>query len=130
MKLLHLKVVLAAIDTDESSIGTLGGAWQLADAAGARLDVVHAIPTAPHTDQNAEAAAVARANAARQLLDRSGLDKSKVRLDIVRGDPTHVIRSHADKIKADVIVLGELRGPLVTVVSKHLIAQAVGSGRL
>src|SRR5690349_3562573 len=41
MQLLHLNVVLAAIDKDDSSVDALRGADGLAKAAGAKLHVVH-----------------------------------------------------------------------------------------
>ena len=97
MKLLHLKVVLAAVDMHESSVDTLRAARELANAAGAKLHVVHATPSG--TD----------GAGARQLFERSGLDRSEASLEIVAGEATHVIRSFADKIKADVIVLGQHR---------------------
>lgn len=97
MKLLHLQVVLAAIDTHETSIDTLRAARELANAAGAKLHVVHATP--PGTD----------AARARGLVERIDLDRSEASLEIVDGEPTHVIRSFADKIRADVIVLGQHR---------------------
>lgn len=94
MKLLHLRVVLAAIDADESSVDTLRAARELANAAGAKLHVVHA--GSRDTD------------AVRQLFERSDA-KHSATLEIVAGEPTHVIRSFADKIRADVIVLGQHR---------------------
>ena len=97
MKLLHLKVVLAAIDTHESSIDTLRAACELANAAGARLHVVHATPS------GTDAAAV------RRLFERADVERKQASLEIVDGEPTHVIRSFADKIRADVIVLGQHR---------------------
>ena len=97
MKLLHLKVVLAAVDVHESAVDTLRAARELANAAGAKLHVIHATPSG--TD----------ATGVRQLLERSDLDQSDASLEIVAGEPIHVIRSFADKIRADVIVLGEHR---------------------
>ena len=109
MKLLHLQVVLAAIDTDESSLHTLQAARELATAAGARLRVVHATPAGNRNDDAVRAAAD-RTNAVGGLFERVGLSGSNVRLEVVAGEPTHVIRSVADKTRADVIVLGEHRG--------------------
>jgi nucleotide-binding universal stress UspA family protein len=97
MKLLHLKVVLAAIDTHQSAIDTLRAARELANAAGAKLHVVHAAP--PGTDESS----------ARRLFEGAEMGRSDASLEIVAGEPTHVIRSFADKIKADVIVLGQHR---------------------
>lgn len=94
MKLLHLRVVLAAIDADESSLDTLRAARALANAAGAKLHVVHA--------------AGGDADEVRQLFERSD-EKQSAALEIIAGEPTHVIRSFADRIRADVIVLGQHR---------------------
>jgi nucleotide-binding universal stress UspA family protein len=44
MKLLHLKVVLVAVDHDENAVHTLRGASELARSAGASLHVVHVTP--------------------------------------------------------------------------------------
>jgi nucleotide-binding universal stress UspA family protein len=109
MKLLHLKVVLAAIDTDESSLHTLQAARELATAAGARLHVVHATPTVHRNEHIVQATAADGANALHALFEQAGLQGSNVRLQVVTGEPTHVIRSVGDKIRADVIVLGEHR---------------------
>lgn len=110
MKLLQLKVVLAAIDTDESSVETLRAARELAEAAGASLQVVHAVPTLNRNGEPLQAAAADRANAARQLFEQSDLDRSNAPLKVISGKAIHVIRSLADKARADVIVLGEHRG--------------------
>jgi nucleotide-binding universal stress UspA family protein len=109
MKLLHLKVVLAAIDSDESSLETLRGARELASAAGAKLQVVHVIPPVSRTHQSAPSGAAERADAVRDLLERSD-PGSDVPLQVLAGEPTQVIRSLADRLRADVIVLGQHRG--------------------
>jgi len=106
MKLLHLKVVLAAIDADESSLETLRAAAELAHAAGAKLHVVHATPAGARGDQ----ATGGDADAVRRLFERSEVKRSEASLDIIAGESTHVIRTFADKIRADVIVLGQHRG--------------------
>jgi len=124
MKLLHLKVVLAAIDSDESALETVRAARELASAAGARLQVVHAIPPVKRDDQVVHAAAAEDgANVVRRLLDRSDLGRADVAIEVVAGEPTHVIRSLADKIGADVIVLGEHRG-------RQTRSQGIGSTAL
>ena len=105
MKLLHLKVVLAAIDADESSLDTLRAAGELARASGANLQVVHATAAGARKDR----AAGGEADAVRRLFERSDAKGSGASLEIVAGEPTHVIRSFADRIRADVIVLGQHR---------------------
>ena len=106
MKLLHLKVVLAAIDADESSLDTLRAAGELARASGAKLQVLHATAAGARKDR----AASGEADAVRRLFERSDAKGSGASLEIVAGEPTHVIRSFADRIRADVIVLGQHRG--------------------
>jgi nucleotide-binding universal stress UspA family protein len=107
MKLLHLKVVLAAIDADESSLDTLRAARELAHAAGATLHVVHATAAAARGEQ---APGGGDADDVRALFARADVQGSGASLDIVAGEPTHVIRSFADKIRANIIVLGQHRG--------------------
>jgi len=105
MKLLHLKVVLAAIDADESSLDTLRAARELAHAAGAKLQAVHATAAGARSEHSAGG----DADAVRRLFERGDSKPSEASLEIVAGEPTHVIRSFADKIRADVIVLGQHR---------------------
>ena len=108
MKLLHLKVVLAAIDADASSLDTLRAARELASAAGAKLRVVHATGADGGSDE-ASPTASGDADTVRRLFERFDGQQSESSLSIVAGEPTHVIRSFADKIRADVIVLGQHR---------------------
>lgn len=109
MKLLHLKVVLAAIDADESSRDTLRAARELATAAGATLHVVHATPT--HTRKDATAPAVTDgADNVLELFERSDMKRFGTSLEIIAGEPTHVIRC--------------TRGPF-----QH-VARRIGSGTL
>lgn len=106
MNLLHLRVVLAAIDSDESALNVLRGAFELATAAGATLHVVNIAPAVnsslptnlPREDE--------RRNTVTRLLKRADVPPNEVSLHLLAGDPVHGIRSVADKIKTDVIVLG------------------------
>lgn len=103
MKLLHLKVVLAAVDHDESALDTLRSAGEFAGAAGANLHVVHVTPLgAPAGGQSTP---VSSDSHVRSFVERAGLSANVI-LHLLAGEPTHVIRSLADKIHADVIVLG------------------------
>jgi nucleotide-binding universal stress UspA family protein len=52
----------------------------------------------------------ARRDAFARLLNRADLTASEVPLHLLSGDPVHAIRSLADKIAADAIVLGNHRG--------------------
>lgn len=109
MQLLRLKVVLAAIDDDESSISILRGAHELAGAASARLHVVHVAPSAAATNTSAQSMRGERESTIRGILERAGLDVAQLSLHLSSGDPAHSIRSLADWIRADVIVLGKHR---------------------
>jgi nucleotide-binding universal stress UspA family protein len=109
MKLLRLKVVLAAIDYDDGSGVVLSAGRALAEAAGAKLHVVHveqpaAVPQ-PARDQ-VEGAAT---DAALALLGRANVRLASAQIHVIDGDPAHVIRALADRIHADVIVLGPHR---------------------
>jgi len=109
MELLHLRVVLAAIDADDSASNVLRSAHELASAAGASLHVVNVAPMGSK-HQSASSAEDVRSEAMTRLLDRVGLTASDVPRHLLSGDPAHLIRSLADKLGADVIVLGRHRG--------------------
>jgi len=95
MRLLALKTILVATDGDEASLLGLRAGVDLAAAAGASLHVVHV--TATDTSD------------ALDFLERSlrGVDAKK---HVLRGEPTDAIRALADRLRADVIVLGPHRG--------------------
>lgn len=94
MRLLHLKVVLAAVAGDESSLNVLRGARELATAAGATLHLVHV---------------GLRSGLPDTLLVDAGLSDNDAQLHVVDGDAADAIRSVGDRIHADVIVLGRHR---------------------
>lgn len=99
MRLLNIKVVLAAVDRDEISLNALIGARELAAAYGATLHVVHATGAEPPGEPPLA-----------QLLPDAGVETTDSTLHVASGDPASVIRSLADRIRADVIVLGRHRG--------------------
>ena len=109
MKLLHLRVVLAAIDFDESSSDVLRGAHELAGAAGARLHVVNVATTGDAKHRTSLVGEDERRNALARILEDTGLTGSEVSLHLLAGDSVHAIRTLADRIGADVIVLGRHR---------------------
>ena len=98
MKLLKLEVVLAAVDTDGASLDTLRAAREFATAAGASLHVVHVA-----TDSEG-------APDVHAVLNRTGLNEGDAVVHSLVGAPPREIRSLADRINADVIVLGRPRG--------------------
>lgn len=107
MNLLRLKVVLAAIEIDETAVTTLRTASALAAAAGARLDLVHVVHAA--RDDDARESKKRGEQAVRGLLSRAGIDVDNTPLHVLAGDAAHSIRVLADKIRADVVVLGPHR---------------------
>src|SRR5690349_7065745 len=119
MRLLHLRVVLAAIDIDEASVGVLEAARELALVAGAKLNIVHAWSPA-----GAAAPLTQREDALRSVVIRAGVKPTEVPLHLRVGEPTHVIRSFADRLRADVIVLGRHREQ--SAISGHLGSTALG----
>lgn len=97
MQLLALRRVLAAIDLDGSSRPALTSARDLAKAAGAEFHVLHAAP------EEADAASLARE------LNEAGISSRDVQSHPTVGDPARAIALVADKVRADVIVLGPHR---------------------
>lgn len=116
MKLLHITVVLVAVDRDESALETLRSASAFARTAGAALHVVHVTASGRPEDTSPDM---------RRFLDRAGIPAGDVQLHLLAGEPTNVIRSLADKIHADVIVLGKHRGRPAA-LRHHLGSTALG----
>ena len=100
MNLLHLKVVLASIAADDSSNDVLRGARALTDASGGQLHVLHV----------AAGGSAETTHSIESLLGRAGVASENVTMHRLAGEPSSVIRSLADRIRADVIVLGRHRG--------------------
>lgn len=109
MRLLHLRVVLAAIDFDESSSGVVQAAHEIASAAGAKLHVVNVSSEEINSQATGFSGESERRSALARVLDRADYRANDPSLHILAGDPVHVIRSLADRIRADVIVLGRHR---------------------
>ncbi|HJQ53343.1 MAG TPA: universal stress protein [Gemmatimonadaceae bacterium] len=104
MKLLQLKVVLAAIDRDEMSSAVLQSARELATAAGARLHVINVVRlNAPQRDVPREGGSDAELE---RLLHRASVPAGEAGIHVVRGEAAREIRSLATTVSADVIVLG------------------------
>jgi nucleotide-binding universal stress UspA family protein len=104
MHLLLLKIVLATVEMDEAAVPTLRAASALAAAAGAQLEVVHVA-----RDANAHDSKGRLDEAVRSLLGSVGVEVHTTPIHVLSGDPAHSIRVLADKIRADVIVLGPHR---------------------
>jgi nucleotide-binding universal stress UspA family protein len=109
MKLLRMQVVLAAIDFDDASHAVLETARVLAEAAGADLHAVH-INAPGDTGRGAARQSVkSSADAAVALLERANVPIDRTRCHIITGEPAPVMRDLAERIDADVIVLGPHR---------------------
>jgi nucleotide-binding universal stress UspA family protein len=106
MKLLHLNVVLAAIDSAPGSAAVLRGARELAMAAGAKLHVLHVARSdaAVHRHKQAEPT-----DDVKRLLDDAGMTAGDADVHTLGGEPALGILSLAERIHADVIVLGRHR---------------------
>jgi len=109
MNLLRLKVVLAAIDYDDASKIVLDAARILADAAGAALHVVQVEPSRAVTEVPAEKGDATSIDMAVARLAEANVTLDRAKIHVIAGDPAHVIRVLADRIRADVIVLGPHR---------------------
>jgi nucleotide-binding universal stress UspA family protein len=96
MELLALKRILVAVDLEGSSRAALASARDLAQAAGAEL---HALHVAGTDDQRASVD---------QQLERM-ISRDEAQLHVTIGDATRAINLTADKLHADVVVLGPHR---------------------
>jgi nucleotide-binding universal stress UspA family protein len=95
MRLLTLKTILVAVARDGTSDAGVRAGAALAASTGAVLHVVHV------TDER---------GVTPETLAQSMLRGVDARVHIVPGDAAYSIRSIADRLKADVIVLGPHRG--------------------
>jgi nucleotide-binding universal stress UspA family protein len=95
MRLLTLNTVLVAVADDDASRAGVRAAAALAKSAGAALHAVHV------TDDSAVTP---------ETVTKSALDGVDARLHIVPGSVGNSIRALADRLQADVIVLGPHRG--------------------
>jgi len=102
MRLLILRTVLVATDLEPSSRDALDSAHRLAKLAGAALHVVHVADRSP-------AASGSVANAVRAELRSVNIPEGDAQLHVVGGAPEEVIAALADRLAADVIVVGAHR---------------------
>jgi nucleotide-binding universal stress UspA family protein len=108
MRPLTLRTVLVATDLDRSSDAALGSAHRLAKAAGAALHVVHAMVPARGGDANAPPRDES-ADAVRAVLRRASVPGDNAKIHLIPGPPADTIRSLADRMAADVVVVGPHR---------------------
>ena len=97
MRLLTLQTVLVATDLHDGSLAALTTARELADAAGAAVHVVHV------SDKDDALQALTT------TLRHARLPRERTQLHIVEGEAPRAIKSLADKIDADAILLGPHR---------------------
>jgi nucleotide-binding universal stress UspA family protein len=95
MRLLTLGTVLVATDLDRSSDAALQTAQRLASAAGASLHVIHV--------------GVGPTDTVRRVLRRAGVVADESKIHVLPGAPAETIRLLADRITADVTVVGPHR---------------------
>ena len=112
MRLLRLRTILLATDLTEVSDAALVTAARLVSAAGATLHVVHVTAES----RNIVAAKGRRTefeSEIRQSLGRAGVDLDWEQLHLVGGETAAAIADVADRVNADVIILGRRgKGPL------------------
>lgn len=108
MRLLNLQTVLAAIDIDPSGDAALESAARLAKAAGATLHVVHVLP--PADQKRTRKTSLDETTALIwQALERAKLTASDAKLHLIPGSAADTIRSLAERLDADLVVLGPHR---------------------
>jgi nucleotide-binding universal stress UspA family protein len=109
MKLLRLDVVLAAIDYDDASRVVLDAARALGAAGGADVHVVHVDqPRSP--SRTAPSRGVEEsADGAGAVDGRAAVEIDRSRVHVIAGEPARVMCDLAERLEADVIVLGPHR---------------------
>lgn len=99
MRLLTLRTILVGTDLTPASDKAIDTARRLAEASGAKLRVVHVrAPGAAPPDED-------------DLARRAGFTPGKRHVDILTGDPAAEISALANRIGADLVVLGHHRDP-------------------
>ncbi|MEO8698320.1 MAG: universal stress protein [Acidimicrobiales bacterium] len=108
MRLLPLETILVATDLTETSDAALETAMRLAEAAGTRLHVTHV--ASPQDELATESSRRAEyEHEIGKTLDRAGVT-TQPKTHLIFGEPRRAISSLADKLKADVVVLGRRGG--------------------
>ena len=132
MRLLNLHTILAAVDVDESSDAALESATRLAKAAGASLHVAHVLPPVDERSTRGQSLDESTASVW-QALRRANITARDARVHLIPGSPADTIRSLAERLNANVIVLGPHRsvtrtassaGPLGSTAQAVLVGAA------
>ena len=107
MRLLTLRNILVATELDDAALPALVAASDLSSAAGASLHAVSVATSRDHRRGVVPGTPKAQA-ALGDLLARTGA-RSNAKTHVFEGDPASAIGSLADRLRADVIVLGPHR---------------------
>jgi nucleotide-binding universal stress UspA family protein len=107
MRLLIIRTVLVATDLEPSSRDALETAHRLATLAGASLHAVHVM--APARAGGSETARGKAVEDVRAALRGAGVAEEHATVHVVPGAPAEAIRALADRISADVVVIGPHR---------------------
>jgi nucleotide-binding universal stress UspA family protein len=108
MRLLRLETILVATDLTETSDAAIESAMRLAEAAGAKLHVAHVTP--PQSELNPETGR--RPDYERELelaLARAGVTTQPA-THLIAGEPQRAISQLADRLNANVVVVGRRSG--------------------
>jgi nucleotide-binding universal stress UspA family protein len=108
MLLLGIRTVVVATDLDPASDAALDSASRLAAAAGAALHVVHVVVT-PDEAVAEDPPSSHVADAVREALERAHVTQRVAKIHILSGSPPNTIRSVAQRVAADVVVIGPHR---------------------
>lgn len=108
MRLLTLRTIVVATDLDASSHPALSSAHRLAAAAGAALHVVLVAP-APYRRRDDAPVHEDAAEAVRSALREVNVPDGDASIHVIPGAPADTIRSLAERMGADVIVVGPHR---------------------
>jgi nucleotide-binding universal stress UspA family protein len=104
MRLFKLQTILVATDLTETSVGAMVSAARLASAAGATLHVAHV--ASEQNELNADADRRAEYEQAIGNAVDAAKTTTAAQTHLMFGEPPHALASLADKLSADVLVLG------------------------
>ena len=104
MRLLKLQTILVATDLTETSVGAMVSAARLASAAGATLHVAHV--ASEQNELNADADRRAEYEQAIGNAVDAAKTTTAAQTHLMFGETPHALASLADKLSADVLVLG------------------------
>ena len=104
MRLLKLQTILVATDLTETSVGAMVSAARLANAASATLHVAHV--ASEQNELNADADRRAEYEQAIGNAVDAAKTTTAAQTHLMFGEPPHALASLADKLSADVLVLG------------------------